>query len=107
MQKCAYGLLDLKPRELWDEMGPHDFLMMMDGYHYGREVERAHQDRELHVLRRIAFDMHTAWGGKAFKTPQDIIELSVEAGRDKSEDKAEKLRKAASLYKKARKRGSI
>lgn len=88
-------------------MGPGDFLAMMDGYHYGRKVEMARQDRELHVLRRIAFDMHRAWGGKAFQTPQDIIELSVEAGRDKAKDKAEKLKKAANLYKKAKKRGSI
>lgn len=107
MQKCAYGLLKLKPWEFWEQMGPDDFMAMMDGWEFGRETERAENDRLLFVARQLTYEVHRALGGKALKKPSDLILLTGENRLSPEEERVIKRAKSKNLFKKAKKRGSI
>jgi hypothetical protein len=75
VQKTAYGFLGLKPSEFWS-MQPKDVMIMMDGCKEVQEYEFNFHIQNLRAIRRVAFILSRANGGKSKEF--DIMPLPLD-----------------------------
>lgn len=51
----AYGNLNLKPKEFWDEISPRDFLKMCEGFNFKKRVEDEKYLLQLKLVRWVGW----------------------------------------------------